>query len=319
MKKSIILLIAVVLLSFWIASCDEGVTHLGHSYEYIVYETGHFKHFTCGCPSPDILEEHYDHDSNDVCDVCGCPLPTVLENHYDHDGDGKCDECNYQMLAEGNHFIRNQAGAEWLKEINVDDITEIKMISGGGGPLPPVSFTYISSSTDKAVISSIFEEYYWLDSKPASEEDTQIPDGGYFIVQFILNNGAVKKLYFINGEFFHDGNGNYFEIVRLPVFRDGTNFVNHYGFEIWDRECSVYLADGLLVAVIPTDELEFIELTDDIYLGGHTPTHYIEMNGEKIYFLSEYYFYINDDRSTYYQLVGKTLTELIAEYVIFYD
>jgi hypothetical protein len=43
------------------------------------------------------------------------------------------------------------------------------------------------------------------------------------------------------------------------------------------------------------------------------------MNGERIYFLSERYFYINDDRDTYYQLVGKTLYELIAENAILYD
>ena len=107
--------------------------------------------------------------------------------------------------------------------------------------------------------------------------------------------------------------------MRLPVFRDGTDFANYYGFEIWDQESCVYLEDGLLVAVIPTSELEFIELTDDIYLGENTPTHYIEMNGERIYFLSEYYFYINDNRGTYYQLEGKNLYELIAENAILYD
>ena len=154
------------------------------------------------------------------------------------------------------------------------------MISGGGGPLPPISFTHISSSTDKAVISSIFEDYHLLEVRSVSEEKTQIPDGGYFKVQFILNDGTVKQLSFINGDFYSDGKGNYFELMRLPVFRDGTDFVNYYGFEIWDQEACVYLEDGLLVAVIPTSELEFIELTDDIYLGENTPTHYIEMNGE---------------------------------------
>ena len=218
-----------------------------------------------------------------------------------------------------NDILRNQAGCEWMNEISAEDIVEIKMISGGGGPLPPISFTYISSSTDKAVISSIFKDYYLLEVLPVSEEKTEIADGGYFRVQFVLDDGTVKSLYLINGEFYHDGKGNYFELMHLPVFRDGTNFVNYYGFEIWDKECCAYLMDGLLVAVIPTDELEFVELTDCIYLDGEAPTYYIEMNGEKIYFLSEYYFYINDDRSTYYQLVGKTLYELIAENAILYD
>jgi hypothetical protein len=90
---------------------------------------------------------------------------------------------------EGNHFIRNQAGAEWLCQITADDIAEIKMISGGGGPLPPVSFTHISSSTDKAVISNIFEEYYWLDSNgvkyTSSTNDSHIE----------LSSVAIKNVY----------------------------------------------------------------------------------------------------------------------------
>ena len=103
-----------------------------------------------------------------------------------------CKESGWELIVSGKShywfsvFIRNQAGAQWLGEITAEDIAEIKMISGGGGPLPPVSKTHISSSRNKAVIESIFEEYYWLDSTPVSEERTQIADGGYFIVQFIF-------------------------------------------------------------------------------------------------------------------------------------
>ncbi len=246
--------------------------------------------------------------------TCGCETKDIAELHLDDDGNGLCDICSYQMVAEGNHFIRNQEGAEWLCEITADDISEIKMISGGGGPLPPVSFTHISSSRNKAVISSIFEEYYWLDSKPVSEESTQIPDGGYFVVQFILNSGEVKQLSFINGDFYDDGNGNYFEIVRLPVFRDGTNFVTRYGFERQYNPCLIHLIDETPVCEIPLSEFEFTELTDDIYLNDEPSAHYIEIHGERVYFIKDCYFYIGDNRSVYYQLVGKNLDELIAEY-----
>ena len=214
-----------------------------------------------------------------------------------------------------NHFLHNQAGCEWLNEITAEDIAEIKMISGGGGPLPPVSKTHISSSINDAVISSIFEEYYWLDSKPVSEESTQIADGGYFIVQFILNNGETKQLYFINGDFYHDGNGNYFELVRLPVFRDGTDFVTRYGFERQYNPCQIHLMDETPVCEIPLSEFEFAELTDDIYLDNELPTHYFELHGERVYFIMGEYFYIGDNRSVYYQLIGN-LDQLIAEYSI---
>lgn len=354
MKKSIILLIVIVLAVVCLASCEFNLKHEHiQDEEWSVDAQMHYKNVHCTwnvCKTNVVSYEHVDEDGNLLCDVCGFEMSVALNDiewlysethhwwvpegyevpaivygygeHENYDADLFCDVCGYDMsnrTTPTNHFIRNQAGAEWLCQITADDITEIKMISGGGGPLPPVSFTHISSSTDKAVISSIFEEYYWLDSGPVTEEETQIADGGYFIVQFILNDGTVKKLYFINGDFYHDGNGNYFEIVRLPVFRYGTNFVNHFGFEIWDRECSVYLTDDSLVASIPTNELEFIELTDDIYLGAETPTHYIEMNGVKIYFIKDEYFYIGDNRSIYYTLVGKTLNELIAENAILYD
>lgn len=298
MKKALSLFIAILLSVGCLAACDEGVTHLGHKYEYIPYEHGHFKQYTCGCQSPDILEEHYDRDSDLICDACGYIYP---------------------LIPPDNFFLRDQSGYEWLNEITAEDVKEIKMISGGGGPLPPVSFTYISSSTDRSVIANIFESYYSLNSIPVSEEETQIPDGGYFVVQFMLNDGTVRKIHFINGEYYCNSNGNYFDIAVLPVFRDGTNFVNSYGFEEWDKHCRIHLMDGSLVCELPLSEFEFIEVTDDICLNDVAPTHYIEMRGEKIYFISEYYFYIGDDRSVYYQLVGKNLEELIYDYTPFTD
>ena len=218
--------------------------------------------------------------------------------------------------AEENHFLRNQTGAEWISEITAEDITEIKMISGGGGPLPPVSKTHISISQDKAVISSIFDEYYLLALEPVTEEETQIADGGYVVVQFVLSSGEVKQLYFINGDFYHDADDNYFEIARLPAFRDGTNFVTRYGFERQYNPCQIHLIDETLICEIPLSEFEFIELTDDIYLNDELPTHYFEIHGERVYFIKGEYFYIGDDRRVYYDLVGKSLDQLIAEYSI---
>lgn len=353
MKKALFLLITIVIAVVCLASCDEGVTHLGHKYEYIPYEQGHFKQYTCGCPSPDILEEHYDRDSDLFCDACGHvvsnpsygdikwqssethhwwlsePEGEVMNDivygygeHEDKDVDFFCDICGYNiypLIPPDNYFLRDQAGYEWLNEITAEDIREIKMVSGGGGPLPPVSFTYISSSTDKAVITNIFESYYSLNSIPVSEEETQIPDAGYFVVQFMLNDGTIRKIHFINGEFYCNRNGYYFEIATLPVFRDGTNYVNRYGLETWYDHCQLHLIDETPICEIPVFELEFNILTDDIYLGAETPTHYIEMNGERLYFIKDCYFYIGDDRSVYYDLVGKNLEELIYYYTVLPD
>jgi len=256
-------------------------------------------------------EEDCNHQWDDGVEIEGGNGGYVMEYTCMLCGDKKRETIT--IIPEANHFIRNQTGAQWLCEITAEDIAEIKMISGGGGPLPPVSKTHISSSRNDAVISSIFEEYYWLDSKPVSEEKTQIADGGYFVVQFILNNGETKQLYFINGDFYHDGNGNYFEIVRLPVFRDGTDFVTRYGFERQYNPYQIHLIDGTPVCEIPFSEFEFTELTDDICLDAERPTHYFELHGERVYFIKREYFYIGDNRSKYYQLLGN-LEELIAEY-----
>ena len=63
MKKLLFLLLTfVIILS--LASCDlfvkapEETTaqqEHEHTWEYVQYETGHFKQYTCGCPSPDIM------------------------------------------------------------------------------------------------------------------------------------------------------------------------------------------------------------------------------------------------------------------------
>ena len=130
------------ILTVCLTSCDEGVTHLGHEYEYIPYEQGHFKQYTCGCPSPDILEEHYDRDSDLLCDACGYvasnpsygdikwqtsethhwwlpePEGEVMigivhgyGEHEDWDADFFCDICGYNiypLIPPDNYFLRDQ-------------------------------------------------------------------------------------------------------------------------------------------------------------------------------------------------------------------
>ena len=74
MKKLLLLTLVVILTLICLASCKliHSTLNIGeHTYEYIQYETGHFKQYTCGCPSPDILGLHLDTDENGACDVCG--------------------------------------------------------------------------------------------------------------------------------------------------------------------------------------------------------------------------------------------------------
>ena len=74
MKKLLFLLLTVAIV-ICLASCDwfeiKPDDNHEHTWEYVQYETGHFKQYTCGCPSPDIMGEHCDNDGDYVCDECG--------------------------------------------------------------------------------------------------------------------------------------------------------------------------------------------------------------------------------------------------------
>lgn len=128
MKKLLCFVLSLIIIASCLASCELIHTALKvgeHSYEYIVYETGHYMQYTCGCPSPDIMGEHYDHDEDWKCDACGydmliggahefeyvaseeghCPhkLGEICDGtcekspHEDLDGDLFCDICGYNI------------------------------------------------------------------------------------------------------------------------------------------------------------------------------------------------------------------------------
>ena len=270
-----------------------------HTGEWVEYnQRTHYYQYTCGCTLPDRIEEHINYDADLFCDVCGfnmseIPTPT-------------------------NHFLRNQAGCEWLNEITAEDIAKIKIISGAVG-VAPGNLNNVSSSTDEAVIARIFEEYYWLDTAPISKMEGQIDGGGGVTVEFILNNGTAKELYINNGNYL-DTNGDYFELLFTPKFKDTDNATKAYGFITYVGTGTVYDKDNNAVCEIPIDELEFVEFDGcvDAMVTGYYYT--VETEFGTLYFdYSNDLFYLKFEEGEvdyieYYQLVGKNLDELIAEY-----
>ena len=113
---------------------DTSTTLPDHTEHTGVWNTNEYTHhyqYTCGCPSPDIAGEHYDHDNDGLCDACGyempaktctqpfewvgyeeghvmrmlcdcCEAPDVIEPHEDKNGDLVCDLCGY-VLPEHKH------------------------------------------------------------------------------------------------------------------------------------------------------------------------------------------------------------------------
>ena len=236
--------------------------HTTHTGEYRASEYSHWYVYTCGCPSPAIAESHTDADDDKKCDICGYQkgLNINIEWQYSDThhwwgpeaGDGYsmigvvygygehvytvnsdiCDVCGYTFsgTTPTNYFLRNQAGAEWLQEVTADDIAEIRVISQDG-MVAPGCFKNVVSSTDATAIAAVFEKYYWLDMWPVDEKDTIIMDGGVVTVEFIMDNGAINRLTFNNGDFYEDSNGNHFELLYLPTFDDTLEHTTYNEFE----------------------------------------------------------------------------------------
>ena len=155
--------------------------------------------------------------------------------------------------------LRDLTGCEWLNEIAPEDIAKIKIISGAVG-VAPGNLNNASSSTDEAVIARIFEEYYQLDTRPISKMEGQIDGGGGVTVKFVLKNGTVKELYINNGNYL-DTNGDYFELLSTPKFKDTDNKAKAYGFITYIGTGAVYLGD---FGTIPEQEPEPICIIDGI-------------------------------------------------------
>ena len=318
-----------------------------HSFTYTsAGKVGHYATSTCGCPSEEGTTPHYDGDTDYLCDYCKCDMTEFADEwlydethhwyisddeavycygeHQNFDADLNCDICGFNMSeipTPTNHFLRNQAGCEWLNEITAEDIAEIKIISGAVG-VAPGNLNNVSSSTDEAVIARIFEEYYWLDTAPISKMEGQIDGGGGVTVKFILKDGTAKELYINNGNYL-DTNGDYFELLFTPKFKDTDNATKAYGFITYLGTGTVYDKDNNSVCEIPIDELEFVESDGcvDAMVTGYYYT--VETEFGTLWFDSSndvFYLRFNEvevdyrEYREYYQLIGKNLDELIAEY-----
>ena len=88
MKKLVTFLLAVCTAIASFTACDiptessndsqSSSSSCEHTYEWVGSEGGHQKVYTCGCPSPDIVELHNDNNGDYQCDVCGWAIDGIL-------------------------------------------------------------------------------------------------------------------------------------------------------------------------------------------------------------------------------------------------
>ena len=290
-------------------NCGHKIEH-EHTGEWYMNEKIHFYEYTCGCESPDIAELHLDSDNNGFCDICEYEMP--------------------EIVSPTNYFLRDQLGAEWIKEITAEDIAEIKIISEAVG-VAPGSLKKLTSSTDEAVIARIFGDCHFCEILSIPKSEGQIDGGGAVTVKFILKDGTVKALYINNGNYC-DPNGNYFELLHTPHFEDTDNKSEYYGFITYIGRGTVYDKDNNTVCEIPINELEYVITGYDFSLFNNGYDYCVDTEFGKLYFVKfeifasegdglelvrvDYYFIAENDTEFCYRLVGKNLDELIAEYSI---
>ena len=317
-----------------------------HTYEYAGNDYTHQKIYTCGCPTPDIAEMHYDNDKDDLCDACGiqhkhvfgewhydeymhwcagyclwdaCDIDTTAE-HIDANNNSCCDVCGYKIAespAPTNYFLRNQAGCEWLNEISAEDIAQIKITKGAVGVAPGM-LNDITISSKSDVVAELFDKYYWLDTSPIPKEDGMICGGGAVTVQFILKTGEVKELYFNNGNYC-DTNGNYFELLYTPMFTDEMNphwcnsFITYIDTGIvytTKKDDSSILPIGML-GEISVSAIEFNYMVEFEFLPDFDPDAYgvyVQTEFGNLHFISPTIF---DYNGNYCTLVGRSIEDII--------
>lgn len=271
-----------------------------------------------------LKEEEHEHSYQNYQDenghswsyTCGCDTPPNFAQHFDRDGDEKCDDCGYVLVI--NALLHEYAG--WLSDLTAEDVAEIKTTFEYVG-VSPGKFKDVSRTTDKSVIADILDKYANTSMKSVSREETYVDGGSAFTIEFILTDGTVKNFNFNNGFYAYGLDQDevsalcYFELNTIPTLKGYDNITMSYSFVTYNDIGKVY-SSGSLLCEIPLNELEFVKLTDVEFGVSSWEKYYIETEFGGLSFFSDTFFYIYYDSvgtTDYYQLVGKTIEDLIAE------
>lgn len=259
------------------------------------------------------LQKYHDEIGHGWSYTCGCDTPPNFAQHFDSDGDQKCDDCRYDMVIRA--LLHEYAA--FLSELNAEDVAEIKTTFEYVG-VSPGEFKDVKRTTDKTVIADILDKYANISMESVTHEETCVDGGNAFTIELMLTDGAVKKFNFNNGFYTHraDGDEIYFELNSVPTLKGYDNVTASYSFVTYNNAGKVY-SNGSLLCEIPLNELEFVELTNtDIYA---LEKYSIEAEFGGLSFFSDTVFYIvypSLGHTDYYQLVGKTIEDLISEHSI---
>ena len=251
-----------------------------------------------------------------LCNCCDYPIE--LEPHVDADSNNKCDICQHDFYV---YYLRYYATC--LEEIDVNDIDAIKFTNEYVGVAPGM-LKESAVTTDETVIARVLDELQQLTVTPIPRENGEIAGGSATTITLYLKDGSKEEIYINNGNYYTGDYGNYkgeyYKLDYLPSLRESDNASKSYGFITYIGTGVVYDKDNNSVCEIPIDELEFVESDGcvDAVVTGYYYT--VETEFGTLYFdYSNDLFYLQFEEGEvdyieYYQLVGKNLDELIAEY-----
>ena len=289
------------------------------------------------CELEVITQYHSDNNNDNRCDVCGakhehnllpwqytesthwrveiCPWEICDLDYSDdeHDlvtngVDYYCTVCGYEFsLASQTHYLRDKAGATFLNDITASDIAEIEFFDRGAG-LGPGSFKYYSRSSDEEVIARIFEEYYELQGTPIPASQGDIDGGLVTTVTFTLKNGSTKSININNGNY-RDKNGSYYDLSRVPKFKDEDNATETMKFTTFAGMVTVY-KDSKAVCQLQLSDLEFVKINKDS-VPTSTEKYIIKADFEVLVFVTSEIFYIEGIPDVYYKLVDQSILDFI--------
>lgn len=249
-----------------------------------------------------------------------CDYPTELEPHVDADSNNKCDICQHDFYV---YYLRYYATC--LEEIDVNDIDAIKFTNEYVGVAPGM-LKDSAVTTDETVIARVLDELQQLTVTPIPRENGEIDGGSATTITLYLKDGSKEEIYINNGNYYTGDYGNYkgeyYKLDYLPSLRESDNASKSYGFITYIGTGVVYDKDNNPVCEIPMDEFEFVVFSGlDAVITGYY--YRVETEFGTLWFDSSndvFYLRFNEvevdyrEYREYYQLIGKNLDELIAEY-----
>ena len=222
-----------------------------------------------------------------------------------------------------NKLLRNQAGYEWLDDLNIENIEKVQIEFGDG-------MTYIGntrsiySSIETEVIKDVFDYWYNCEVEQYSQDNEGVMDAGSEHTKFYLKTGEVKEIAII-GIYVKDSNGIDFK-VKSPYEMDESKFLRTYKFVTDEEYGKLYeytpIMEYAYIGDVPMKEIEFMEMMDEIDLEGVVSQYCIETNFGKIHFLLDVYFWVErtefssgNDGKIYYQLYDTSIYDLAEKYM----